>query len=201
VATGHVVVLNGTSSSGKTTLAHRLHDLADELWVVIGQDDFTKSLLPHYVRTGEAGTAARPEGFLFARDPDGRVHVEIGPTGRRVLAGYRRAVAALARSGTNVVVAEAKFDPSGWEVWSEALNDLRSLWVGVRCSLEECERRENERGDRVKGLAAGHYELVHLGTTYGMKVDLTNSQVDEAARQILATLAISRTNDTGLPPA
>ena len=113
MATGHVVILNGTSSSGKTTLAHRLHDLADELWLVTGQDDFTKSLLPHYVQSGEAGTAERPEGFLFARDLTGSVHVEVGPTGRRVLAGYRRAVAALAHSGTNVVVAEAKFDPSG----------------------------------------------------------------------------------------
>jgi chloramphenicol 3-O phosphotransferase len=201
VATGHVVILNGTSSSGKTTLAHRLHDLADELWLVTGQDDFTKSLLPHYVQFGEAGTAERPEGFLFARDLNGSVHVEVGPRGRRVLAGYRRAVAALAHSGTNVVVAEAKFDPSGWNDWSEALNGLRPLWVGVRCSLQECERRETERGDRVQGLAAGHYQLVHLGATYDMEVDLTDSLVDEAARQILAALAISRSHKTGLPSA
>ena len=56
MTTGHVVILNGTSSSGKTTLAHRLHDLADELWVVIDQDDFTKSLFPHFVQTDRADT-------------------------------------------------------------------------------------------------------------------------------------------------
>ena len=138
---------------------------------------------------------------MFARDPDGSVHVEIGPTGRRVLAGYRRAIAALAQSGINVVVAEAQADPFGWDDWSDALKDLRPLWVGVRCSLEECERREMERGDRIRGLAAGHYELVHLGATYDMEVDLTSSQLDDAARQILATFAISRINDTGLSPA
>jgi chloramphenicol 3-O phosphotransferase len=121
-------------------------------------------------------------------------------TGRWVLAGYRRAVAALAHSGSNGIVAEAKFDPSGWDDWSEALDGLQPVWVGVRCSLEECERRENDRGDRLRGLAAGHYELVHRGATYDMEVDLTDSRVDEGARLILTTLPIARPSDTSPPP-
>ncbi len=68
---GHIVILNGTSSSGKTTLAHRIHELADEVWVVLGQDEFTSSLLPNYVATGEVGEGEGYEGFFFARAPDG----------------------------------------------------------------------------------------------------------------------------------
>lgn len=185
---GQIVILNGTSSSGKTTLANRIHDLADDLWVVTGQDDFTRSLQPNYVDAGDIGTGECPEGFFFARNPDGSVHVETGPKGRQVLAGYRRATAALARSGNNVVVAEAKFDPYGLDDWTDALQGLRALWVAVRCSLEECQRREVERGDRVQGLAAGHYDRVHRSAVYDMEVDLTNSRIDGAARRILGAV-------------
>jgi chloramphenicol 3-O phosphotransferase len=183
---GHVVILNGTSSVGKTTLAGRVHDLADEPWVDLDQDGFTKSLLPNWVRKGEVGMNDDFEGFSFLRAPDGSVHVEAGSLGQQVLAGYRRAVAALARSGLNVVVAESKFDPTGWEDWAEALQGLRPLWVSVHCSLQECQRRERERADRVQGLAAGHYDLVHSGAIYELEVDLTDSQLDEAALEILS---------------
>jgi chloramphenicol 3-O phosphotransferase len=191
VTSGQIVILNGTSSSGKTTLANRVHDLADDHWVVTDQDDFTRSLQPIYVDVGDTGTVERPEGFFFARDANGSVHVETGPTGRRVLAGYRRATVALARSGNNVVVAEAKFDRFGLDDWIDALQGLRALWVAVRCSLEECQRRELERGDRIRGLAAGHYDRVHESVVYDVEVDLTNSQVDVAALQILGALEVS----------
>jgi len=79
------VILNGTSSSGKDTLARRIHEMADDPWIVTGQDDFSKNLLPDYVQTGEAGTVRSVQGFFFAREPNGSTHVEIGPIGRQLM--------------------------------------------------------------------------------------------------------------------
>ncbi len=120
-----------------------------------------------------------------SRRQHGSVHVVAGPLGRRLLTGYRRAAAALVRSGNNVVVAECKFDPDGWDDWKEALKGLAPVWVAVRCSLEECERRERHRGDRLIGLADGHFERAHFGAKYDLEVDLTDSQIDEATGSIL----------------
>lgn len=112
-----------------------------------------------------------------------------------VLSGYRRAVAEMARAGNDVVVAECKFDSAGWEDWSEALRGLDPLWVGVRCSLEECVRREVERKDRLHGLAAGHFDIAHLGATYALEVDLTDGRIDKVATQILRAVGKTKALD------
>ena len=111
----------------------------------------------------DIGTVERPEGFFFARDPDGSVHVETGPTARQVLAGYRRATAVSARIGQQGCRGRAKFYPSGLDDWIDVLR-VCVLWVAVRRS---------------------HYDPVHQSAVYDVEVDLTNSQVDEAARHIL----------------
>src|SRR6476661_1388648 len=161
---GRVVVLNGTSSAGKSTLAQAVRRLAGEPWTVIGQDEFAHNLAPRWVTVdggfdGEHGH----DGFHFVRSDLGDLHVEAGEVGRRLLRGYRFAVAAFARAGNDVVVDECTFDPGGWDEWQEALVGLDVMWVRVECRLDICARREAARSDRAAllGLARGQYERAH----------------------------------------
>lgn len=43
---GTLIVLNGGSSAGKTTLAEAFQDIATEPWLLIGIDAFYRSLPP-----------------------------------------------------------------------------------------------------------------------------------------------------------
>jgi chloramphenicol 3-O phosphotransferase len=185
---GKVVILNGTSSAGTTSLAQCVHDVADTLWIVIGQDDFTRNLIPTWVAvdggpTGEHGD----NGIRFVRDEAG-LHTELGPLGRAVLRGYRRAAAAVARSGLDVIVDEANFDPDGWDDWQAVLAGIPTLWVRVECDLEVCEKREAARADRalLPGLARGQHDRVHRGAEYDLVVDTSDDDLRRCARQILA---------------
>jgi chloramphenicol 3-O-phosphotransferase len=58
-----VIVLNGGSSSGKSSIARRLQELLDELWVTLGVDDLLGALAPSLV--GDA--PARPGRQQFVR--------------------------------------------------------------------------------------------------------------------------------------
>ena len=143
-APGRVVLLNGTASVGKTSIAAAIQMAASTMWVVVAQDDFARNLIPRFVGLTEgAGMPVTPSaGFTFVRVGDGTMTVDVGPVGRRLLRGYRQAVAAVARAGNDVLVDEAKFDDDGLAEWQEALDGLDVTWVRVDCDLTICEARE-----------------------------------------------------------
>ena len=58
------------------------------------------------------------------------------------------------------------------------------MFVGVHCPLPELERRETERGDRPRGLAAMQYHHVHSHERHDIDVDTSVHTPRECARRI-----------------
>jgi chloramphenicol 3-O phosphotransferase len=181
-----VVILNGASSSGKTTIAERFRDergAAGECWVVMGNDDFLARLPHQWFDVGVHHGPFAADGIRFEASSTG-VQVRVGEVGRRLLAGYRRAVAATARAGLPVVVDEVTFDAVAARDWEDALEGLDITWVAVRCDLEVVEARERARSDREPGLARAQTAVVHDLVRYDGELDSTVATVE----QLVATL-------------
>jgi chloramphenicol 3-O phosphotransferase len=187
---GEVIALNGTSSAGKTTLAAEMqHQLITRstCWVILGIDDFLGKLPAPWVGYRETGAHA-DEGVNFERVGDDIVF-RAGPVGRAVLAGYRRAVAAVARSGVNVIVDEVVLDDEAWAQWDSELEGLDPFWVRVDCPIEVCERREHARADRLPGLARSQADVVHRYPPYRFGVDTSAARPAELAAAVIAAHA------------
>jgi chloramphenicol 3-O phosphotransferase len=188
---GRVIILNGTASAGKSTLAAAIQDAAAGVWVLFAQDDFARNLLPRWVSVdGGPESELGERGFHFVRSDLG-LHVEVGDVGRQLLRGYRQAVGACARTGCDVVVDECAFDPDASTDWVAALSGLEVSWVRVECDLAVCEEREARRADRseLRGLARGQYERVHARVDYDVVVDLTDGRADREAIRVLEAVA------------
>jgi chloramphenicol 3-O phosphotransferase len=86
---GRVVILDGTASAGKTSLATAIQMAAATMWVVVAQDDFARNLIPRFVGLTEAEQvpATPSDGFTFVRAGDGTTTVDVGPVDRRLLRG------------------------------------------------------------------------------------------------------------------
>jgi chloramphenicol 3-O phosphotransferase len=158
---GRIIFLNGTSSSGKSSIARELLEVLDEPYFHLPVDAF------HAMRSRRT----------VAQDELRRVL-------RRTWMGFHRAVAGMAAGGNNVVV-----DHIFSERWR--LPDCLGLFVpedvvlvGVHCSLQELERRERERGDRPPGQAARQFDHVHAHGLYDIECDTTTSSAVECAQQI-----------------
>jgi len=80
------IVLNGGSSSGKSSIARALQALLPEAWLSFGVDDFVQAM-PPAMQDSE-------EGLVFL--PDGRISV--GPGIRRLRDAWGEGVAAVARA-------------------------------------------------------------------------------------------------------
>ncbi|WP_407700368.1 chloramphenicol phosphotransferase CPT family protein [Streptomyces beihaiensis] len=167
-----MIVLNGGSSSGKTSLARALQRLLlPTPWLTLSIDD------------------------LIAALPASGGGVDIGPNGEvTVTAAFHTlerawsvGVAAMASAGAPVIVDDVFLGGSDSQNrWRSALDGLDVLWVGVRCAPKVAVSREAARGDRVAGMAARQAELVHEGVTYDLVVDTTVGPAEECARRIVA---------------
>lgn len=175
---GQVIVLNGVSSSGKTTLAKAIQKYGEDIWLHVAMDNFVAML---------------PDGREFDRDwfpvtevqIDGETYPQIGngPRGDALLVRMRELVGRLAESGFNVAVDEVADAP--------AIADYRQrlgsacFVVKVDAPLSELERRERERGDRLIGLAREQSARIHEGITYDLEVDTHTDTPDSLARKVL----------------
>jgi len=186
---GRVLILNGTSSAGKTTLARAFRDdraAAGECWLLIALDDYFW-LLPHqWFRGGGHQGPFSHEGVWLEPSEEGPI-VRLGELGRRLFAAYRRTAALWARSGFNVVVDDVAFDEEAVCDWQEALNGLAVTWVAVQCEPEVADRRERARGDRMIGMARA-LSGVHRHAPSDLVIDTTDSPVVESTRRLVAAV-------------
>jgi chloramphenicol 3-O phosphotransferase len=164
-----VVVLNGGSSSGKTSIGRCLQELLPRPWLLLGVDDLIGVAPPSLVSYGPGGT------------------VVLGDQWRALEAAWSRGVAAMARAGAGVIVDDVFLDGAiSQRRTSDYLEGLEVLWVGVRCAPEVAEARERERGDRPAGMAAGQAEAVHRGVVYDLVLDSSSASPEDCARLVAA---------------
>jgi chloramphenicol 3-O phosphotransferase len=184
-----IIVLNGTSSSGKTSLAAALQDVLDQSWLVFGTDTLISALPLALVDIHHAATIdARPKehdvregGISF--DADGEV--TIGPEYRRLEASWLSGLAAIAASGTRLILDEVFLDGErSQERFRRSLPGRRIAWIGVTCDRDVAMEREQRRGDRVVGMVERQSSLVHAGVVYDFVVDTTVHTAVELAEQI-----------------
>lgn len=181
-----VVILNGASSSGKTTLATEFRDqraVAGDFWLLTGVDDYLAKLPSEWHSAGQFRGALAGEGIRFDTTAEG-VTVSVGSTGRKLLRAYQAGVRAAARAGLNVVVDEVLIDTVSWNDWAAALRGLDATWVGVRCAIEVAEQREKVRGDRFSGLARAQTATVHRDAHYDFEIDTTAQTPSQALSEL-----------------
>lgn len=183
---GNIIFLNGTSSSGKTSIVKALQEIMEGYYIGTGIDHFLDAAPDKIHASSDGINPSTSEGFLWIH-PNGDKQVSelrVGPVAFKLWTGMHAAVAALASRGNDVIIDDVIFDS---RVLKEAVNTLHTfnvLFVGVRCPFEIAEQREQARGNRTQGLVKAHYDLVHSHGIYDFEVDTSILTATECAIQI-----------------
>jgi chloramphenicol 3-O phosphotransferase len=172
---GSIIILNGASSSGKTSIVRQLQATIGEPFLDAGLDWFLWMLPSRFLE--------RP---LW--DDVLGLATEAGETGHRLVLGMHRAIAELARAGNNVITDHVLVEPAWVADCAAVLADLPAWLVGIRCPLEVLEAREQARGDRTLGQARAQYELVHQHVLYDIEVNTAEMTPGECAEYIWAAV-------------
>jgi len=130
---GRVLLLNGPSSAGKSSIGRALQDRLATPWFLVGVDDIGAMRSDRRTRT------------LTAE--------EVVAVLRRTRLGYHRAVAGLAEAGNDVIMDHVLSEPWRLADLLRVLAPYDVTLVHVRCDPAELARRELARGDPPAGLA------------------------------------------------
>lgn len=161
---GRIIFLNGTSSSGKSTLAKQLQASLADPYLHIEVDQFLGTL---------------PEKFRDWSKPENARAVY------KLVSGMHRCVGMLAAAGNNLMVDTVLANNDNLAECVFVLAHLRVTFVGVYCDIAEAERRESKRADRKPGLAREQTAHVHVHGIYDLKVDTAAESPEQAAARIV----------------
>jgi chloramphenicol 3-O phosphotransferase len=164
-----VILLNGTSSAGKTTLAKSLQQIMDAPYLHVPIDSF-EDMMSGREKTGEPGSCLWQPVF------------------NRMLSGFHYSVAALAAAGSNLIVDHLLIqgvEPYNWlQECLDLLAPFTVYFIGVHCPLDELRRRELARGDRGEGQAERQLSQVHQHGVYDLELDTSVLSAKQCAFKI-----------------
>ena len=174
---GNIILLNGASSAGKTSILQALQEVLDAPYLNAGIDKFLFMLPDRYL---ERPLWDEVLGLTTQAGPLGHP----GPFGSQLISGMHHAIAALARAGNPVIADHVLIEPCWLRECAQLFCDLPTFFVGVRCPLEILEAREQARGNRTFGQAKAQFSAVHTPGVYDLEVDTARLSPLECALQI-----------------
>jgi chloramphenicol 3-O phosphotransferase len=164
---GTIILLNGVSSSGKTTLARALVERLP-VFFHLGLDDFDS---------------------LLGRMED-RPHQRLIPVATEVF--FHQTVAMFSDAGVPLIVDHILHDTSTRAHCLRVLATYPVLFVGVHCPVEALAQRESARGDRRIGQGRQQLAFVHRQEIYDVEVNTELESMAACCDKIIARLQSGR---------
>jgi len=184
MTSGKIILLNGASSSGKSSIVKALQTILSEAYLEAGIDKFLFMLPNDYLMEPHLWHQV----IGYEKRENGELLPKVGDHGHQLMRGMHRAIAALAQTGNNVVADHVMLDRLWLDDCLDVFRGFEVLFVGVLCPLEVLEAREKSRGDRTLGQAGGQAGIVHQGCIYDIEVDTSVLSAEECAERIKARL-------------
>jgi chloramphenicol 3-O phosphotransferase len=140
-----LILVNGPSSAGKSTLARALQAAIPAPYLVTGFDDFIFMSAPRYYRGADTArqcesddATAQGVQMVTTSAPGEPLSVEarFGPVFRRILDAMAPAVRALIDSGNAVIFDIVLHDAAHWRSYQRATAGLDAFSVAVTCPIE-----------------------------------------------------------------
>ena len=153
---GKIILINGASSSGKTTLSRALQQALEEPFLHFSIDHLREAgVLPtERILAGDFSWPSLRPAFFD---------------------GFHRCLPVLAEAGNNLIV-EHIIETEAWmSCLVTFLATFDVFFVGLHCPLPELERREMDRGDRRIGEARQDFHSVHDPAAYDLELESIES--------------------------
>ena len=165
--TGKIILINGASSSGKSTLCRALQARLEDPFWHFSIDHFRDAgVLP--MRRIEAGD------FSWS---DMRA---------AFFEGFHHCLPALAQAGNHLIV-EHIVETSAWmSRLVQFLEPFDVFFVGLHCPVTELEKRELHRGDRRPGEARHDHAVVHTFGIYDVEIN-SMRPLEDNVNEVLRT--------------
>lgn len=184
-----LILLNGTSSAGKTTLAKALQNQLGGLYLHLSIDHFIFALPNAYLNP-----PLWSDVFTYHYNGPTLKEIKAGPRGHQLANAMHAAIAATADNGFNVIIDHVLLDQRWLADAVAAFVRHQVMFIGLHCPAEVLDQREQTRGDRTVGQARAQLQAVHQGKLYDLQVDTAQHSPQECVELIQAHLSSGQPN-------
>lgn len=183
--TAKLILLNGTTASGKTSISMLLPGILGEPYLTLSIDQFL-SIIPEQIwqewlwRPTDSNTSGLVKGT--AASP--RVNQAVNQVVNEVIADMHHTIVDLTNAGHAVIVEHMLLDPQWVHSLAASLGQAPALLVGVRCPVAVAEQRAAQWGEAYAQQVQAQFERVHAHGIYDLEVDTSLLSPDACAMQI-----------------
>ena len=167
----YIIFLNGTSSSGKSTLAREIQKQADiPFWHVASDQLVEAGMLPKRINDGGEfdWKINRPKFFN----------------------AFHSCIKSILLAGNNIILDHIIESQEWFKELQQELSEFDMFFVGVHCPLHIIQQREEQRsdrhiGNRYLGEAEYHLRHVHTYSPYDFEVDTSKLSIEKTAEKVI----------------
>lgn len=210
MSNGQIIVVNGTSGSGKSTTCEKFAQRQEDFWLLYGIDHYIAGTFP--AKFGHHGPRSA-EGFeaipLYPEDPEGSLRWRFGAMGKAGFATFHDWAAAASRNGCNIILDHLLMsEPPVIQDLAHRLDGLPALLVTLKPPYEVLMERVAQRqmtkklpvevlGEdaarkivgRLDRLRDWFYDAVYENDISDLEIDTSAHGPDEVTALIEARLA------------
>jgi chloramphenicol 3-O-phosphotransferase len=203
---GQIIIVSGTSGSGKSTTCEQFAKRSDDFWLLYGIDHFMSATFP--AKFGHHGPRSREGIYAHPIDEDhsnGPLRWSFGEHGTRAFHALHEWIAAASRAGCNIVLDHLlTTDPPLLQDCIWRLKDLPVLFVSLKPPFEVLQQRVANRKmdkklptdvldpndvmriviDRLNRLRPWFYEAVYANDCCDLQID-TNDHSPDAVCELI----------------
>lgn len=185
-----VIILNGTGSSGKSTISKELLKIIPEPTVYHSFDTIIPTLLPH---SDSFIPAMDPKKKNYIRRLDSELMKNISNNGKSLLPLVYEFIPILSNGGFNVIV-DTLLPNKCIEPLLKIINNIPTYMIKIYCPKNELLKREQKRNDRKPGAALKMYNKVHEDLIYDFEIDSSLSSSKSSAEEIWKYIESNKPN-------
>lgn len=186
---GKVIILNGASSAGKSSIAKKMQGKLNEDYFLTGVDNFMERMPIGFVHVEKIIPKDSSNiGVVFKWKNDAVHEIQMNEKGYALINAMYASISTLVANDINVIVDDVIINTKVQELCFRHLSKYNPTIIGIYCIPEIRHKREVFRGDRMPGLYKAHENFIYTQMKYSFLIDNTSNTVTQSVNSIIKKL-------------
>lgn len=185
-----IILINGTSSSGKSTLSLELQKQLGDGWLYFSMDDYLSMLGAKFAGLHpDNPEVCTPNAICYAHQhEDGAYEIVTGELCLRLFNTIPDVISLLARQGFHLIIDSLITTFIEHEMFKSKLEQFGILFVYLYAPESVIAQREMQRGDRLKGSALHWLKAFECESACDLSFNTAEISLEEMSRNIIGRI-------------
>lgn len=185
-----IIIISGTSSSGKSSLCQALFEKLGESWLYFSTDGYLSMLGPTFLGLHpDNQEVCVPNDICYAKKhDDGTYEIVPGKLCSKLFSTIPDVVDLLAQQGFNIILDSFLTTKDDIDQYKKKFESHTTLFVYLYANEKVINQRENDRKDRLRGSAINWMKLMNHQSFCNLSFDSGIISIDKMCDQIIKTI-------------